>query len=211
MAFPIRSWWWATVPAIALFLLQTRRINSLLTAAAAGLAFGGAFFGLLIPWLAELGVIAFIPPLVVLSFFPAVYAVFMARSAELSSYRWFVRAVGGWALMEWIRVRWPLGGLGWGMAGYPLSEWSPPRAAARWIGASGWTVLVAAAAAALALLGRPNRTRNAESLRLAGRGGRSGGDTAGRRPTVASPNRRGGGAGGGGAGEQSLSGRALSQ
>ena len=167
MAFPTRSWWWATVPAIALFLLQTRRINSLLTAAAAGLAFGGAFFGLLIPWLAELGVIAFIPPLVVLSFFPAIYAVFMARSAELSAYRWFVRAVGGWALMEWIRVRWPLGGFGWGMAGYPLSEWSPPRAAARWIGASGWTVLVVAAAAALALLA-VNRTRNAESLRLTG-------------------------------------------
>ncbi len=167
MAFPPRGWWWTTVPAIALFLLQTRRLETLFVAAVAGLAFGGSFFGLLIPWLAELGVIAFLPPVVVLSLYPALYAVLMARSAELSASRWFVRAVGGWALMEWMRVRLPFGGFGWGMPGYSLSELAPPRAAARWIGASGWTVLLVAAAAALTLLA-VRRTRNSVSFRLVG-------------------------------------------
>ena len=167
MAFPTRSWWWATVPAIALFLLQTRRINSLLTAAAAGLAFGGAFFGLLIPWLAELGVIAFISPLVVLSLFPAIYAVFMARSAEFV--RLPVVRPGGGRLgpdgMDQGAVA--PGRIRMGDGRLSLERMVPPRAAARWIGASGWTVLVVAAAAALALLA-VNRTRNAESLRLTG-------------------------------------------
>ena len=167
MAFPPRGWWWIAVPAFALFLLQTRRLQTLPMAVLAGLLFGGSFFGFLMPWLAELGVIAFVPPVLVVSLFPALYAVFMARSSEAPASVWFIRAVGGWALAEWVRVRWPLGGLEWGMSGYALSDWSPPRSAARWIGASGWTVLVVAAAAALALLAA-RHTRRPASFRLAG-------------------------------------------
>lgn len=152
MAFPPRNWWWLTVPAIALFLLQTRRTPTAPSAAAAGLVFGGSFFGLLLPWLGELGIIALIPLVVLLSLWTAPFSLFISRAADLSAYRWFVRAVGGWALMEWLRIRWPLGGLEWGMSGYSLSDWGPARSAARWIGASGWTVLVVAVAAALVLL-----------------------------------------------------------
>lgn len=167
LAFPPLGWWWITVPAISLFLLQTRRLRTLPLAVVSGFAFGVSFFGFLMPWLSELGVIAFLPPVVVLSIFPALYTVFMARAADLSTSRWFLRAVGGWALMEWMRVRWPLGGLEWGLSGYALSAWSPPRGAARWIGASGWTVMAVAVAAALTLL--VNRhTRQTASWRLAG-------------------------------------------
>ena len=68
--------------------------------------------------------------------------------------------------MEWARVRWPLGGLEWGMSGYALSEWAPPRSAALWIGASGWTVLVVAAAAVVTLLVL-RQTRREPSVRVA--------------------------------------------
>lgn len=152
LAFPPRGWWWTAPPAVALFLLQIRRPATIPSSAMAGFSFGVAFFGLLMPWLGELGLIALAPPVVVLSLWPALYAVFLSRAVELSAARWFVRAVGGWAFMEWLRVRWPLGGLEWGMSGYALSAWSPPRSAARWIGASGWTVMVTAVAAALVLL-----------------------------------------------------------
>lgn len=167
LAFPPRGWWWIAVPAIALFLLQTRRLQTVPSAVLAGFVFGLCFFGFLMPWLGELGFIALIPPVVVLSVWPTLYAVFMAVAADLSASRWFIRAVGGWSLMEWIRVRWPLGGLEWGMSGYALSAWAPPRGAARWIGASGWTVMMVAAAAALVLL-TSRRFRPAASARIAG-------------------------------------------
>ncbi|MYG93011.1 MAG: apolipoprotein N-acyltransferase, partial [Acidimicrobiia bacterium] len=109
LAFPPRGWWWISLPAIALFLLQTRRCEGVFSAVMTGLAFGLSFFGFLMPWLSELGLIAFIPPVIVLSVFPALYAVLMVRSVSLPPSRWWVRAVGGWALMEWVRVRWPLG------------------------------------------------------------------------------------------------------
>lgn len=156
-----------TVPAIALFLLQTKRLPSLPWAALAGFVFGGSFFGFLMPWLSELGVIAFFPPVIVLSLYPALYAMLMAGSAELPPSAWFIRAVGGWALMEWIRVRWPLGGLEWGMSGYALSGWSPPRGAARWIGSSGWMVMVVATAAVIVLVA-VRQTRHTVTFRLAG-------------------------------------------
>ena len=103
-------------------------------------------------WLGELGLIALLPPVVVLSLWPALYALFLSQASAVSASRWLVKAVGGWALMEWLRVRWPLGGLEWGSSGYAWSAWSPPRSAARWIGASGWTVMSVAAAAVLVLL-----------------------------------------------------------
>ncbi|MCQ3805030.1 MAG: apolipoprotein N-acyltransferase [Acidimicrobiia bacterium] len=166
LAFPLRGWWWITIPAIALFLLQTRRPQTIPSGVLAGFAFGVSFFGFLMPWLGELGLIALVPPVVVLSIWPALYGGFMARAADLPVSRWFIRAVGGWALMEWIRVRWPLGGLEWGLPGYSLSEWAPARGSARWIGASGWTVMVVAAAAVVVLLATRD-SRRAASFRLA--------------------------------------------
>ncbi len=152
MAFPPWGWWWLAIPAVALFLLQCRRLATATSAGLAGLVFGLSFFGLLIPWLGELGLIALVPLVILQSLWPALYAAFLSRAADLSDSQWFVRAVGGWALMEWLRVRWPLGGLEWGQAGYALSAWGPPAGAARWIGVTGWTVMVAAVAASLVLL-----------------------------------------------------------
>ncbi|MYH06186.1 MAG: hypothetical protein F4194_06860, partial [Acidimicrobiia bacterium] len=95
LAFPPRGWWWISLPAIALFLLQTRRCEGVFSGGMTGLAFGLSFFGFLMPWLSELGLIAFIPPVIVLSVFPALYAVLMVRSVSLPPSRWWVRAVGG--------------------------------------------------------------------------------------------------------------------
>lgn len=148
-----------SVPAVAVFLLQTRRLSTLPSAALAGAVFGLSFFGLLLPWLGELGLIALLPLLALLSLWPALYGMFLSRAADLSSSQWIIRAVGGWALMEWLRVRWPLGGLEWGLSGYALSAWSPPRSAARWIGATGWTVVIAAVAAALVVLATRHHRR----------------------------------------------------
>ena len=51
--------------------------------------------------------------------------------------------------MEAARVRFPVGGFEWGLTGYALTPYPGARAAAQWIGASGWGVVIAGLAAGL--------------------------------------------------------------
>jgi apolipoprotein N-acyltransferase len=59
--------------------------------------------------------------------------------------------MGGWALWEWLRATWPLGGFPWGSLGYAMAPLAWPRGAAQWIGASGWSVLIIGIAAGIVL------------------------------------------------------------
>jgi len=149
LAFPPVGIGLLAVPAVALFLFAAGSAISGRQAALAGLAFGLAFFGLLFPWLTELGLIAFVPLWLVQSVFTALIGWWVWRSRSLEGWRFVVTITAGWALMEAIRTRFPLGGFEWGVLGYTMGDLSFTRQAAQWIGTSGWSVLVVAAAAGI--------------------------------------------------------------
>ena len=80
------------------------------------------------------------------------YALLMYVVRLWSTFLWWAVAVGGWALFEFARSRFPLGGFPWGAAGFPIGTIPGPRGAAQWIGPTGWGVLVIGFAASLVLL-----------------------------------------------------------
>ena len=61
--------------------------------------------------------------------------------------------------MEAARVRFPVGGFEWGLAGYALAPYPWARGAAQWVGASGWGVVVVAIAAGLVVAVEEKRPR----------------------------------------------------
>ncbi|MEX2279188.1 MAG: apolipoprotein N-acyltransferase [Acidimicrobiia bacterium] len=151
-AFPPNSIGFMVIPGIAGFLVAIRLASRPAHAWLAGGTFGVVFFTTLFPWLAELGVIALIPLVVVQAVFPLVYARLIYQSREREPVEWALIATAGWGLMEYVRERFPLGGFGWGMAGYPAGEYAALRNAAQWIGTSGWSMVLVAASAALAIV-----------------------------------------------------------
>lgn len=165
-AYPPTGWGFLTIPAVALFLVAIRMARRPIHAWGAGIGFGLVFFTFLFPWLAELGVIALIPLVVVQAAFPTVYARLLHRARGLPDVEWVGVAAAGWGLMEYLRVRLPLGGFGWGLLGYPVGEYAPLRGAAQWIGTSGWSVVLAAVAAALAVAATGRRVGRLQALPL---------------------------------------------
>lgn len=156
LAFPRIGPGWLILPGVTLFLAGLRTADS----RGRGLAYGGlyglTFFAGVIWWLSELGLIAVIPLVIVEAGYFAIYGWWLARYNERPGGTWFGLAVGGWAMMELIRYRFPFNGFEWGAAGYALSDQSWARAVAPLIGTSGITVLVVAmtASALLFAVGR---------------------------------------------------------
>lgn len=132
--------------AIAIFLVALRQARHPLLC---GLLFGWGFFGGLVYWIGELGFIAVAPVVVVFGLYPGLYGWLVAKAK--GERRFYVASVGGWAAMEAIRVRFPVGGFEWGLAGYPMGEHEWTRQAGALIGTSGWGVILAAVGAGLAL------------------------------------------------------------
>lgn len=115
-----------------------------------GLIFGWAFLGGLVWWIGKLGLIAVMPLVVVFGAYFGLFGWLLGRARAWPALQWWIAAVGGWALMEAIRVRFPVGGFEWGLAGYSIAPYSWARGAAQWVGVSGWSVgLVALAAGAV--------------------------------------------------------------
>lgn len=167
LSFPPTGWAAFAVPAVAVFLGILRALPSRRLAWGSGAAFGVAYFGALFPWIGELGLVALIPLVLTEAAFTTVYAGVLHRFREVSPVRWYAVAVGGWALAELVRERFPLGGFPWGMLGYTVAGSAPLREAARWIGTSGWSVLLAAAAAGLVVAAEGARSRDVELRFLA--------------------------------------------
>lgn len=132
-------------------LLGVRRAASGRHAGLVGLAFGVGFFGPLLEWITEMGVIAWAPLVLVEALFPAVFGWVLFRGRHLPDRQWMAVAVGGWAATELARSYLPVGGFTWGWLGYAVSGFGGARGAAQWIGVSGWTVLVMLVAGGLAL------------------------------------------------------------
>jgi apolipoprotein N-acyltransferase len=152
---------WAAFPPLGLgplvfiapvpFLIGVRRAESGRQAALVGLVFGVAFFGPLLKWITEMGVIAWAPLVLVESLFPAVFAWMLFRARLRPDWQWMAFVVGGWSLTELARSFLPVGGFPWGWLGYALSGFAGARGSAQWIGVSGWTVLAVMVAGGLAL------------------------------------------------------------
>jgi apolipoprotein N-acyltransferase len=138
------------VPGIAFLFYALRFAGSRSRGFWMGLLYGLAFFGGLMWWLGELELLALILVPVQAVFF-AVYGWWLAGHGNAPPVRWFVLAVGGWALMEVVRYRFPVGGQEWGAAGYALSDMLYLRMPASAVGTSGLTVLVVVFAAMIAL------------------------------------------------------------
>jgi apolipoprotein N-acyltransferase len=157
LAFPRIGPGWLILPGVTLFLTGLRIAGS----RAQGLVYGGlyglTFFAGVIWWLSELGLIAVIPLVMVQAAHPAAYGWWLGRYNERPAGTWFGLAVGGWALMELVRYRFPFNGFEWGAAGYALSDQWWARDLASVYGTTGVTVMVVAAAAAVALMARAPR------------------------------------------------------
>lgn len=146
LAFPRFGPGWLILPGIGLFLAGLRTAQSRIQGLLFGALYGLTFFGGLIWWLSELGLLAVAPLVIVQAAYFAAYGWWLAKYHDRSPGKWFLLAVGGWGLMELIRYRFPVGGFEWGAAGYALSDQWWARAVAPLTGTTGLTILVVSVA-----------------------------------------------------------------
>jgi len=158
LAFPRIGPGWLILPGVTLFLAGLRIAGSRAQGLAYGALYGLTFFAGVIWWLSELGLIAVIPLVIVQAAYFVVYGWWLAGYNQRPAATWFGLAVGGWAVMELIRYRFPFNGFEWGAAGYGLSDQIWARELAPLYGTTGVTVMVVLLAAALVTLVR--RPRN---------------------------------------------------
>jgi len=149
LAFPPFGPGLLIIPGIAVFLVAVRTCRTRLQGLWIGSLYGLIFFGGLMWWLGLLDPLALIL-VPVQAVFLAVYGWWLAGRRAADPLRWYLSAVGGWALIEVIRYRFPVGGQEWGAAGYALSD-SLVRFWASVVGTSGLTVIVVLLAAMAAL------------------------------------------------------------
>jgi apolipoprotein N-acyltransferase len=156
LAFPPYAVGWLAVVAVAVLLGELRRGRHPVVA---GAVFGLGFYSGLVWWLSRLGIIALAPLVVVFAAYLALFGWLLGKSRTWPAPRWWLAATGGWALMEAGRLRFPLGGFEWGMAGYAMAPYAPARGAAQWIGTSGWMVVVVAVSAGIVVAVEARRFR----------------------------------------------------
>jgi apolipoprotein N-acyltransferase len=156
LAFPPFGFWplAAAGPALLTIALWRQRAR---TALAAGLAFGLAFFGLLVSWEVNLAWYVWAALAVAEALIFAVLAI--GQWLLLRVRLWPVAVAGWWVLAEAIRDRWPWGGFPWGRL--VMSQAEAPTV--RWVGIGGppfLSFLIALVGACLAWLvigGAPGR------------------------------------------------------
>lgn len=150
LAFPPFGPGLLIIPGVALFLVALRMTASRHQGFWLGAVYGLVFFGWLMWWLANLELIALIL-VPVQALFLAVYGWWLVRYNDQGPVVWLMLAVGGWAVMELIRYRFPVGGLEWGATGYALSDVLVTRLPAAVVGTTGLTVLIVLIAGLIAL------------------------------------------------------------
>lgn len=150
-AFPPLSWGGLAFVAPAPLLVAIRRAPSATRAGLYGFSFGLAFFAGFLFWLHPVGYMGYLALTVLMATFCGLYGLGLGRVRSWPPAQFLVVAVGGWAAMELIRSRFPLGGFPWGMLGYAGGGLAPARAATQFIGVTGWSVLMVAVGAGLAL------------------------------------------------------------
>lgn len=150
--FPPLDLGWLAFVAPAPMLWAARRVESVRAAMAVGIITGLAFFGPLLIWISELGVIAWIPLVVLLSLFFTGYAVLVWAFRALPAGRWWILTVAGFGLVEFTKARFPFGGFPWGSLGFAAAGNPGFLGSVQWVGPSGWGLLAVAVAAAIVLV-----------------------------------------------------------
>ena len=138
--------------ALAPFFWAVRRVERPGQAGALGFVWGALFYGALLNWLIQLGFVAWVPLTIFMGAITAAYALFVWSFRLWPAWRWWLIAIGGWVVMEWLRGRFPFGGFPWGDVGYPAALIPGGLGSVQWIGPVGWSVLAVAFSAAGALL-----------------------------------------------------------
>ncbi len=159
LAFPRLGPGWLILPGVMLFLAGLRTADNRRQGLLYGALYGLTFFGGLLWWFSELGLIAVIPLVILQASFLAAYGWWLTKYNDRPSGAWFLLAVGGWALMELIRYHFPFNGFEWGAVGYALSDQGWVRAVAPLIGTSGITVVGVGVLAAVVLVVGGQRRR----------------------------------------------------
>lgn len=134
------------------FLWGLRRAPSGAAALAIGFTYGAIFFGLLLMWIAVLGMVAWIPLTLWLGAMSAGLGLLVWSFRGWPPTRWWLITVGGWALWELVRSYFPWGGFPWGSVGYAAAGNPGLIGTVQWIGPGGWTVLAVGVAAGLTLV-----------------------------------------------------------
>ncbi|MDJ0953308.1 MAG: apolipoprotein N-acyltransferase [Acidimicrobiia bacterium] len=134
------------------FLWGLRRVETGAGALAVGFVYGAVFFGLLLSWIAVLGMVAWIPLTLWLGTLSAAYGLLVWSFRAWPPARWWLIVVGGWALWELIKAYVPFGGFPWGSLGYAAAGNPGFIGSVQWIGPSGWTVLAVGVAAGIVLV-----------------------------------------------------------
>jgi apolipoprotein N-acyltransferase len=152
MAFPPVGWGLLAFVAPAPFLWAIRQCERGTTALAVGFTFGAVFFGTMLWWIFILGAVAWIPLTLVMAAFASVYALGVWSFRLWPPGRWWMIAVGGWGLWEWVRAHFPFGGFPWGSVGYAAGGNPGAIGSVQWIGPAGWSILAVGVAAGIVLL-----------------------------------------------------------
>ena len=134
------------------FLWALRRAENAGTALAVGFTYAGVFFGLLLSWIAVLGMVAWIPLTLWLATMGAAYGLLVWSFRAWPPSRWWLITVGGWALWELIRSYFPWGGFPWGTVGYAAAGNPGFIGSVQWVGPAGWSVLAVGLAAGIVLV-----------------------------------------------------------
>ncbi len=155
LAFPRFGPGWLVIPGVALWMMAMRRAES--GHVWLGLVFGIGFYGGLLWWISlvsegMLGMVAAGVLVLLQAGYAVAFGWWMGRWRRHGPAEWSVAAISGWAIVELIRYRFPFSGFEWGGFGYALSDQSWALDSARWVGASGWTALVVAVGATVAIL-----------------------------------------------------------
>ena len=134
------------------FLWGLRRVETGAGALAVGFVYGAVFFGLMLSWIAVLGMVAWIPLTLWLGTLSAAFGLLVWSFRPWPAARWWLIVVGGWTLWELIKAYVPFGGFPWGSLGYAAAGNPGFIGSVQWIGPSGWTVLAVGVAAGLVLM-----------------------------------------------------------
>ena len=129
-----------------------RRVETAAGALAVGFTYGAVFFGLMLSWIAVLGLVAWIPLTLWLATLSAAFGLLVWTFRMWPAARWWLIVVGGWTLWELVKAYFPWGGFPWGSIGYAVAGNPGLIGAVQWIGPSGWSVMAVAIAAGLVLV-----------------------------------------------------------
>ena len=129
-----------------------RRVERGFEAVTIGFLWGSVFFGILLYWISILGFIAWVPLVLLMAAYFAAYGLVVWLFRLWPAWRWWLIVVGGWALIEFVRARFPFGVFPWGNIGYAAGGFPPLLGSVQFIGPGGWTVLAVAFAASAALV-----------------------------------------------------------